>query len=65
MALFKGLIPGIILTLILAVILGSNGVSAGWLNVHRVDVQQYHFYWSWSLFFIFSGLGWFVFSTVD
>jgi hypothetical protein len=65
MALFKGMIPGLIVTLIVAVILGANGVSAGWLNVHKLHVAQLYFYWSWPLFLVATALGWFVFSTVD
>jgi hypothetical protein len=65
MALFKALIPGLILTLVIAVILGSNGAPGGWLNVHRLEIEQIHFYWSWPLFFVSTGLGWFVFSTID
>ena len=65
MALFKAFIPGLVLTLAIAVILGSNGTSGGWLNVHRVNIEQIQFYWSWSLFLIFTGLGWFIFYTID
>lgn len=56
MPLFKGLIPGFCLTFIVAMILGSNGVSGDWLEVHRVAIEGYRFYWSWPLFIASTGL---------
>ena len=58
MSFVKALVPGIILTLVLSVIIGSNGSSAGVLNIHRVAVYSHHFYWSWPLFFAATGLAW-------
>ncbi|MCX7864204.1 MAG: hypothetical protein N2423_04070 [Novosphingobium sp.] len=65
MAFVKGLIPGIILTLVVAGILGSNGQSAGWLNVHAIDIEQFRIYWSWPLFVIATGLGTGLFALMD
>ncbi len=55
MPLFKGLIPGIILTFVVSLIMGSNGASGAWLEIHRVTIESQHFYWSWPLFFISTG----------
>jgi hypothetical protein len=65
MAFLKGLIPGLILTFVLAGILGSNGTTAGWLNVYGTDIEQYRIYWSWPLFVISTGLGWGIFAMLD
>ena len=65
MAFLKGLIPGLILTFVMAGILGSNGQSAGWLSVHAVDIEQFRFYWSWPLFVISTGLGTGIFAMLD
>ena len=65
MAFVKALIPGAVLTYVIAIILGSNRVAGGWLNVQQIHIEQVSFYWSWPLFVIATGLGWFVFSTVD
>ena len=65
MAFIKGLVPGIILTFVLAGILGSNGQSAGWLNVHAIDIEQFTLYWSWPLFVVSSALGAGIFAMMD
>jgi hypothetical protein len=65
MAFIKALIPGVILTFVIAIILGSNRVSGGWLNVHQINIEQASFYWSWPLFLISTGIAWFVFSTTE
>ncbi|MCB2060325.1 MAG: hypothetical protein KDE21_07445 [Novosphingobium sp.] len=58
MAFFKALIPGIILTLVVSIIIGSNGSSAGFLDIHAASFQGQGFYWSWPLFFAATGLSW-------
>ena len=58
MAFFKALIPGIILTLVVSIIIGSNGSSAGYLDIHSTSFQGQDFYWSWPLFFASTGVSW-------
>ena len=58
MAFFKALIPGIILTLVVSIIIGSNGSSAGLLDIHSASLKGQEFYWSWPLFFAATGLSW-------
>jgi len=65
MSFLKGLIAGLILTIVVASIFGVNHQSASFLNVHGVDYKDYHFYWSWPLFVAGSGLGWFIFSLLE
>jgi len=65
MAFIKGLVPGLLLTFVLAGILGSNGQSAGWLEVHSFAVEQVKGYWSWPLFVVSTGLGWGIFAMLD
>ena len=48
-AFLKALALGIILTLVVAYIIGSGGSSAGILNVRGVTVNDIHFFWSWGL----------------
>jgi hypothetical protein len=54
-AFFKGLIPGVILTFVVCLIMGSNGSQGDWLHIHRVALQGYNWYWSWPLFFLSTG----------
>ena len=65
MAFIKGLVPGLILTFVLAGILGSNGQSAGWLDVHSIFIEQVRFYWSWPLFIVSTALGTGIFAMID
>lgn len=65
MSFVKALIPGTILTFVICLILGSNGTSAGWLEVHRVAVQGHNFYWSWPFFVGSTGLSWALFWMME
>ena len=65
MAFIKGLIPGLILTFVVAGILGSNGQSGDWLNVHSIRFEQFTLYWSWPLFIIGTGLSTGLFAMID
>ena len=64
-ALFKGLIPGIILTLIVSLFIGSGGSQGGFLHVHQVTLLGYDFYWSWMLFIAGTGLAAAIFLMMD
>jgi hypothetical protein len=58
MAFFKALIPGALLTFVVAMVLGINHMRGGVLMVHRVMIDGQDFYWSWPLFVVGTGLAW-------
>lgn len=49
---------GVILTGSIALIIGSQGTSAGPLAVEPLMLGDYRFYWSWPIFVTGSGLSW-------
>jgi len=49
---------GAILTAVIAMVIGSQGTSAGPLAIHAVQAAEVRFYWSWPVFFSGSGLLW-------
>lgn len=65
MALFKALIPGLILTFVVALVMGSNGTSGAWLEIYRANVEGVRFYWSWPLFLTSTGLSWCIFWMME
>ena len=64
-ALLKAIVLGIFLAGLVSLFIGSGGSSAGLLNVHSVTVQGYHFYWSWPLFLIGTGLSFAIFLMME
>jgi hypothetical protein len=56
MDLIKSLTFGAILSAAIALVIGSQGTSAGALAIHLVDVGDARVYWSWPVFFSGSGL---------
>jgi len=56
MPLIKGLIPGSLLTWIVAGLIGSNGSRGGFLDIGRMAVEGHTFFWSWPLFLAATGL---------
>jgi hypothetical protein len=58
MELIKALTLGAILSATIALVIGSQGTSAGPLAIHLVPVAQAKLYWSWPIFFSGSGLAW-------
>ena len=65
MSFFKGLIPGSILTFVVCLIMGSNGATGAWLEIHRVTIEGVNFYWSWPLFFMGTGVSWGIFWMME
>jgi len=65
MSFVKALIPGVILTFIICIILGSNGSQGGWLEIHRITMAGQSFYWSWHLFVATTGLSWAIFWMME
>lgn len=49
---------GTVLTATVALILGSQGTSAGPLAVESLNVAEFQFYWSWPIFAAGTGLCW-------
>jgi hypothetical protein len=65
MSFVKALIPGLILTLVVATIIGSNGSTGGFLDIHLADLGGHHFHWSWPLFIAATGLAWGILWTME
>ena len=64
-AFFKAVALGIFLALLVSVFIGSSGSSGGLLNVKYVTFEGYHFYWSWALFLVGTGLSFAIFMMID
>lgn len=64
-ALFKGIVPGCILTWIVASVIGSTGSKGGILSIERYDVMHQHLYWSWPLMLAAVGLATALFLMTD
>ncbi len=56
MDLVKALTFGAILSAAIALVIGSQGTSAGPLAIHLLPVAEARVYWSWPVFFGGSGL---------
>jgi len=63
-SLFKGLVPGIVLTLVVCGVIGSNGSTGEYLNIQHAMIQHVRFYWSWKLFLAATGLSWALFAMM-
>jgi hypothetical protein len=65
-ALLKALIPGGLLTWIVATLIGSNGSTGGVLHIGRLPPVAHHeLYWSWPLFIAATALAWFILLMLD
>lgn len=58
MEMIKALTLGAILSATIALVIGSQGISAGPLAIQLVPVAEVKLYWSWPIFFSGSGLAW-------
>lgn len=56
MDMIKALTLGAILTATIALVIGSQGISAGPLAIHQMAIGDAKFFWSWPVFFGGSGL---------
>ncbi|MFO6431183.1 hypothetical protein ACLBKT_13965 [Erythrobacter sp. W302b] len=56
MELLKAMTFGAILSATLALVIGSQGSSAGPLAIHAVHIADAKMYWSWPIFVSASGL---------
>lgn len=58
MELVKALPLGMILTWVVALIIGSTGSTGGQLAIRALHIGQYDVLWSWPLFVASTGLAW-------
>ncbi len=72
MAFFKALIPGFLLTWIIAGVMGSNGSKGGFLFIKYIYFSGGAFsggisgmYWSWPLFFASTLLAFAIFKMLE
>ena len=65
MSLIKGLIPGSLLTWIVAGVIGSTGSRGGFLQITKVVFEGHTFYWSWILFMAVTGLAAALYQMLD
>jgi len=58
MDVIKAMMFGAILSGTIALVIGSQGTTAGPLAIHAVHFAEAKMYWSWPIFFSGSGLTW-------
>ena len=58
MVLVRALLPAFLLTFLAASILAAAGSRGGLLAIETAPLMEYHFFWSWPLFLLFTGLSW-------
>jgi len=58
MPLVKAIPLGLILTFVVALVIGSQGSSGGVLVIQNYDLGDYNLLWSWPMFFASTGLSW-------
>lgn len=56
--MIKALTLGAALSMVVALVIGSQGTSAGPLAIHPVTLADARIYWSWPVFLSGSGLAW-------
>lgn len=58
MGMIKGLMGGGALTLVVSLVLGSQGSRGAFLQIQDAMLGNVHIWWSWPLFFASSGIAW-------
>ncbi|MBD2843181.1 hypothetical protein [Erythrobacter rubeus] len=58
MDMLKAFVLGTALTLVVAIVVGSQGSSGGALAVHSMALGNKEVFWSWPLFLTGTGLSW-------
>lgn len=58
MLIVRALLPAFVLTFLVAAILAAAGAHGGVLAIHQAPLMDHHFYWSWPLFTLFTGVSW-------
>lgn len=56
MEVVKGILVGIVLTFVVALVIGSQGSTGSFLYIHQLPVLEYKVWWSWPLFLVSSGV---------
>ncbi len=56
--LFKAVPLGGILSYVVALVVGSQGISGGHLYITRTEIYQYEMWWSWPLFLAGTAVAW-------
>jgi hypothetical protein len=58
MDFLKALMLGVILSVTIGLVIGSQGTSAGPLAIQLVSLADAKIYWSWPVFLSGTGLAW-------
>ena len=58
MEFFKAVPLGGLLTVVVALVIGSQGSRGGQLAIFQAEIYEYDLWWSWPLFFAGTGLAW-------
>ena len=58
MELVKAMPLGAVLTLVVALAIGSQGSKGGPLQIFRAEIYQFDLWWSWPLFLGGTALAW-------
>ncbi|WP_217906793.1 hypothetical protein [Qipengyuania atrilutea] len=61
----KSLVPGALLTWLVAMFIGTAGSTGGYLYIHYLTVETYSWYWSWPLFIFGTGLAFVIYAVMD
>ncbi len=56
MAVVKGMVGGGALTLVVSLVVGSQGSHGAFLRIHDTMLGNVHVWWSWPLFLASSGI---------
>ena len=58
MAIVRALFPAFVLTVLITGVLAASGARGGVLAIQQAPLIHMHFFWSWPLFLLFTGLAW-------
>lgn len=58
MDMLKALGLGAVLSGVVALVIGSQGSSGGFLDIHLMTLATQKIYWSWPLFLFGAGVSW-------
>ena len=58
MVLVRALLPAFLLTFLVTGILAAAGARGGVLAIQHAPLLDFHVFWSWPLFLLFTALAW-------
>lgn len=61
MELLKSFVLGAVLTGVVSLVVGSQGSSGGFLDIHSMRMADAKIFWSWPLFLAGTGISWGIF----